>query len=458
MHTVAVIDIGKTNAKVALVDLATLTETAVLTTPNTVVGGEPWPHFDTMRLQAFILEALKVLNAKRPVDAISITTHGACAALIGTDGELAAPVLDYEHTGPDSMAAAYATLRPSFSETGSPSLPMGLNLGAQFHWQFALDASLRQRTKSILPWPQYWSYRLTGEMAADVTSLGCHTDLWSPSARQPSSLWDKAGWRELLPRIAKPDETLGGLTKAIAAATGIKIGTPVKVGIHDSNASLLPHMLGFKAAGTQSFAVVSTGTWVISMAIGGAEVTLDPARDTLINVNAFGDPVPSARFMGGREYDLIRNSIAVAPTAADLARVLKARLMLLPSVEPITGPFQGQTFRWTHNAKSLSDGERIAALSFYLAMMTDTCLAMTGARGPIMVEGPFAQNAAYCMMLEAAAGRPVIAQSGSATGTAIGAALLCAPSIEPAKAPHRPRINAEADIYAALWRELAQAR
>ena len=55
-------------------------------------------------------------------------------------------------------------------------------------------------------------------------------------------------------------------------------------------------------AGAKPFSVVSTGTWVIAMAVGGAAVELDPARDTLVNVNAFGEPVPSARFMGGREF------------------------------------------------------------------------------------------------------------------------------------------------------------
>jgi sugar (pentulose or hexulose) kinase len=455
METVAVIDIGKTNAKVALVDLATLSEVNVLTTPNTVLRKGLWPHFDTARLEAFILDALKALNAKRSVDALSITTHGACAALIGEDGVLAAPVLDYECTGPETLAADYNAMRPPFFETGSPRLPMGLNLGAQIHWQFATEKALRQRTKALLPWPQYWGFKLTGEMAADVTSLGCHTDLWSPAKRRPSSLLEKAGWRELLPKVARPDETLGGLTENIAAITGIRAGTPVKVGIHDSNASLLPHLLAFKATAIPSYSVVSTGTWVISMAMGGLELSLDPARDTLINVNAFGDPVPSARFMGGREYDLVRKGDGTAPTAEEIMRVLANTVMLLPAVEPSTGPFQGRIARWTSSRKTLSNGERMAALSFYLALMTDTCLSITGAQGPIIVEGPFARNAAYCMMLEAATGRPVIAQTGSATGTAIGAALLCAPSIEPAKVPHRPRINAEADMYAALWRELS---
>ena len=76
---------------------------------------------------------------------------------------------------------------------------------------------------------------------------------------------------------------------------------PVFCGIHDSNASLLPHVLTRPAP----FSVVSTGTWVVIMAIGARKVALDEARDTLINVNALGDPVPSARFMGGRAFAML---------------------------------------------------------------------------------------------------------------------------------------------------------
>ena len=43
---VAVIDIGKTNAKLTLVDLDDLSEIAVVTHQNTVLPGPPWPHFD----------------------------------------------------------------------------------------------------------------------------------------------------------------------------------------------------------------------------------------------------------------------------------------------------------------------------------------------------------------------------------------------------------------------------
>ena len=123
----------------------------------------------------------------------------------------------------------------------------------------------------------------------------------------------------------------------MAAATGLDPATPVLCGIHDSNASLLPHLMAREAP----FAVVSTGTWVVCLAVGGEAVALDPARDVLVNVDAFGRPVPSARFMGGRERATILGDAPVAPTDADRAAVLGRGVMLLPSVTRGSGPFPG---------------------------------------------------------------------------------------------------------------------
>ncbi len=449
---VAVIDIGKTNAKVALVDLEALTEIAIETTPNVVVHNGPYPHFDVAGLWAFIQTALKKLNTGQAIDAISISAHGACAALLDSSGKLAAPVLDYEHDGPDQLAADYNAIRPSFAETGSPRLPMGLNLGAQLHWLFATQDDLKNRTKTILMWPQYWGYKLTGVAANEVTSLGCHTDLWNPHAGKWSSLPVTTGWQNMLPEPKQAGAVLGKVLPDIAAALGLGESVPVFTGIHDSNASLYPHLLSREAP----FSVVSTGTWVVAMSICGTEITLDPARDTLINVNASGQAVPSARFMGGREFDNVRKSFEpsfVQPSAVDASFVLSKFIMLLPAIEPLSGPFQGRKAKWTMPLKSLTDGQRMAALWFYLALMTSTCLEMIGAEGPIIAEGPFAKNRLYIAMLEAACGRPVIAENSSTSGTSTGAALLAGGDIPKAPFPHRVQISAAMDLYAALWRE-----
>ncbi|HVL20411.1 MAG TPA: FGGY family carbohydrate kinase, partial [Amaricoccus sp.] len=279
---VLVIDIGKTNAKAAVVETAGLTQIDFIARPSRVLPGAPYPHADTEGIWAFLLHAIRTLHARHRVDAISITAHGATAALLDAKGGLVLPVLDYEHPGPDALAAAYDAQAPDFAETGTPRLPGGLVVGRQLFWQFATFPAAAARAAWILPYPQYWAYRLTGILATEATSLGCHTDLWNPGARDFSSLVDARGWRRLMPPLRRAADRLGPVTPEIAAATGLDPATPVHCGIHDSNASLLPHLQGQRAP----FAVVSTGTWVVSMAVGGRQVTLDPSRDTLINVNA----------------------------------------------------------------------------------------------------------------------------------------------------------------------------
>ncbi|MES2144769.1 MAG: carbohydrate kinase, partial [Pseudomonadota bacterium] len=150
MRHVGVIDIGKTNAKVAVVDLSSRAEIAVETKPNTALQGPPWPHFDTEGLWDFAIRSLKHLHSRHGIEGLAVTTHGACAALLTATGDLAAPVLDYEHCGPDDARAAYDAIRPPFAETGSPGLPVGLNIGAQLFWQFAQDPTLRGRTAQIV--------------------------------------------------------------------------------------------------------------------------------------------------------------------------------------------------------------------------------------------------------------------------------------------------------------------
>lgn len=452
---IAVIDIGKTNAKLALVDLETVTELVVVTRPNTVLSGPPWPHFDVDGHWAFLLDALRQFHIDYGIDAISVTTHGASIVLLQDDGKLAAPILDYEYDGPDRFAEAYDKIRPDFTQSGSPKLAGGLNVGAQLYWQFATDPQLKDRTAHIVTYPQYWGHGLTGVVASDVTSIGCHTDLWLPYNDTFSDLPAKLGIAEKFAPVRKSMDILGPITQKIATITGLPLDTNVCVGIHDSNASLYPYILNQ----TGAFSVVSTGTWVVVMSMAGAAISLDPNRDTLVNVNAYGQAVPSARFMGGREYEIIQAGQDVRPSQDDVEKVLMSSQMLLPSVDPLTGPYQGENAFWSGGEPLVGAGQRAAALSFYLAMMTDTCLRLTGAEGPTIVEGPFANNALFVSMLAVATGRPVL-KSQAETGTSIGAALLFAKHKElatPSPVP-LPLDVTQWQRYSAQWHWLVQER
>jgi len=450
---IAVLDVGKTNAKVAILDCASGEELDVRRVPNRVLSTPPYPHYDIDALWAFFREALKALADTTGFDAISITTHGASAVLVDAAGDLALPVLDYEYRYPQAIEEAYAALRPPFSETFSPALPGGLNLGAQLHYQKTAFADDFARVAEIMTYPQYWAFRLTGIAANEVTSLGCHTDLWRPREGQFSKLVDDLGIRSLMAPVRSAFDRLGDLLPDLAGEIGLSAPVPVFCGLHDSNASLLAHLVGREPP----FSVVSTGTWVVSFAVGGDLNHLDPARDTLANVDAYGRAVPSARFMGGREFEMLAAALGPFPqdgVSSALPGVLARGLMLLPNVAEGSGPFPGKRLRWIESATAPSPDrhERWAAASLYLALMTEACLELIGAGGPVLVEGPFAANETYLSALAGLLHRPVLALKGS-TGTTHGAALLCGAHL-PAESGRAvsPFEAGGLGEYRALWR------
>lgn len=447
---IAVIDIGKTNAKVVVVDTQSGTEIALRKTTNTVLTSGPYPHFDTDALWAFILDTLKEFAGSPGFDALSITTHGACAALLDAQGNLALPVLDYEHGYSEEINTAYDAIRPRFEETFSPRLTSGLNLGAQLHFQSVAFPQEFARVTHIVTYPQYWAFRLTGTAANEITSLGCHTDLWLPFEQRYSPLVDSLQIRDKLAPIRSAFDVLGVLKPAIAAKLGLNEEVPVYCGIHDSNASLLPHLIGFGSPCT----VVSTGTWVICFGVGAAPQALDQNRDTLVNVDAHGNAVPSARYMGGREWDLSTAKtapVAIADEVNALGSVLEKRLMLLPSLVSGCGPFPHQTSRWT--ADPASDAERRVAASLYQALMTATCLDIIASSGPIIVEGPFAANVLFLRALHTLTERPVHASNAN-TGTALGASLLTGASLHTPMRQITEKLNGLAE-YADEWRTMS---
>ena len=90
-----------------------------------------------------------------------------------------------------------------------------------------------------------------------------------------------------MPPLQPAYQRLAPIKCDVAAATGLGRDVGVFCGVHDSNASLLPHLSSRRAP----FTIISTGTWVILLAPGLSVKGLDPADDTLANVDVEGRPV-----------------------------------------------------------------------------------------------------------------------------------------------------------------------
>jgi L-fuculokinase len=393
MRLVALIDIGKTHSRIAFIDPQSNEEIWSAQHTNSRVESPLGLQLDILAVEHWLIAQLKGAPHREQVSAIVPVAHGAAGVLIAADGEVvAAP--DYEDERFEQMNQAYELERDAFDRTFSPNLPRGLNLGRQlFHLQHAEPQRFRH-VAHVLLHPQYWAWRLSGRMASEVTSLGCHSDLWRPLEATFSELARSHDWIRLFPAMRHAGDVLGLLSEEMVRATGLDPSCAVMCGIHDSNASYLQHLIGRPKG--EAFTVVSSGTWTVVLARGAELTRLRADRGMLANVDAFGTPTATARFMGGREYEAIAGTRA-QPDIESLLSLVERGTLALPSFAP-GGPFASRKPLLIH-ADGLSEPARAALATNYVALMVDLILDDIGASGEAIVDGPLARNPLFARLL-----------------------------------------------------------
>jgi sugar (pentulose or hexulose) kinase len=450
-----VLDVGKTLSKLSLwTPEGRLLERR--TRPNPRSG-----TLDAEGIEDWIEGILREFGTLAHIGSIIPVSHGAAAAVI-RDGVLAQAPLDYESEVPEPIRKEYDRLRDPFVSTGSPALPLGLNLGAQLFYQESLDPSVFAGRAIVMPWPQYWSWLLSGVAASEVTSLGCHTDLWNPLTGSHSGLSVSRGWAQHMAPLKSAGAILGPLRPQWAERTGLPADTQIYCGIHDSNAALhaargFPEIVGHEAT------ILSTGTWFVAMRIlnKGARfdmASLPESRDCLVNVDAFGSPVPSARFMGGREIELLTgldtrrlDLRADQPALLEAVRgVLASEAMVLPTFAPGSGPYPRGHGHWV--AMPEDPYQQRAAVALYAALMADVSLGLIGSRDRILVEGRFAESEVFVRALAALRRQDTVFIGHAHTDVAFGALRLVYPSLAPPAPLTRvePLVEDLSD-YRSLW-------
>ena len=334
---------------------------------------------------------------------------------------------------------AYQAQRDSFQDTLAPDLPMGLNAARQLYWLQHTHPDAWARTRTLLPYPQYWAWWLSGVAASEVSSLGCHTQLWLPDAQDYSQLAKTQGWAGLFAPLAPAWQVLGRVRPELAEAFGLPKSCEIHVGVHDSNACLARYL----SSTSKELTVVSSGTWTVLMAPDAPTAALDAGRDMLCNVNVRGQATPTARFMGGREFAaLLDGAPADLGTPEDVAQLLLSQTLALPSFAPQGGPFmqrKGKVLRAGQRIalQDLALAERSALASLYCAQLTAWLvqqLRPAAHASSVVVEGPLAHNRLYLGLLQALLpGHACSASLDAMEGTARGAWMLsCWPQHAPA--------------------------
>ena len=369
---------------------------------------------DDEALLSWMRSELAEVVAAHGATGIMISAHGCAFALVRQD-ELLHPILDYEQEIPDAVAAQIDPKLPPFSETFTPWLPLGFSIARHIYWLEVEDPELFAASEAILCFPQVWVWRLTGRPLAEWSYLGAHSQLWAPLARDYSSLVDALGWRGRFPEIAPAGAVVGTTDVTLADGTTRKLA--VHNGVHDSNAALAY----YRMTGLTGFTLVSTGTWVIIINLDCPLDALDGDRDMIANVTVLGEPAPSLRFMGGREYDLISNGWNRSISQAAVERVIEDGIFVMPSWAA-GGPFPETTGRIFGGEP---EGEiRAAAAALYVAMMTDLSLDLIRSENRIVIDGGLAKIGLFTAMLAQLRPTQTVMRSTMTEGSATGAAAL----------------------------------
>ncbi len=427
---IAILDIGKTNKKLFLFDESyqiIWEDSSVLAETKDEDG---YPCEDLTLLNSWIKETLKkcsrVSNAE--ISAINFSAYGASFVHIGKNGVPVTPLYNYLKPYPEELKRQFYDQYGGemiFSMlTASPVLG-SLNSGMQIYRIKKEDPDRFVEIKYSLHLPQYLSWFLSGKECSDITSIGCHTNLWNFSQNYYHEWVHRESVIDKLPPIMS-----SGTTHVIHPEMNSQIFDNEKsecligTGLHDSSAAMIPYIESFQ----EPFVLISSGTWSISM----NPFNLNPLTanelqsDCLCYLNFKGKPVKASRLFAGFEHDSQKerldeffqkgkdfyHGVVYDPDiAAELKRNPDRRIMKFSEMDL---SYFGNYEEAYHKLVLDIIDQQVISTSFIL----------TNEVKRIFVDGGFSRNSIYMHLLSEAFPLHEVFAATIAQASAIGAAMI----------------------------------
>lgn len=428
---IAIIDVGKTNKKLFLFDqhYAILHERSARFLETVDEDGDPCENLESLRLSVF--DSLRSVFGKKEyrVMAINFTTYGASFVYIDEDGNPVCPLYNYLKSYPEELQKQFYNTyggEEAFSvQTASPVLG-SLNSGMQLYRIKYEKPQLFKKIRYALHLPQYLSYLISGKPCSDITSIGCHTNLWDFQNNKYHEWVEKEGIAPLLAPIVSHDE----VSPAAFPGASYLVGP----GLHDSSASLIPYMVNFH----EPFVLISTGTWCISLnPFNESPLTVEELQnDCLCYMGYQGKPVKASRLFAGQEHEEQVKRIATHFKKDPIRyRNMEFQPELVVRLRKQFGNSEEKTtreliFESIFASRDLSQFANDTEAYHQLIMdimsrqVASTRLVIKNSRARrIFVDGGFSKNAIYMNLLAAAFPDMEIFAASMAQATALGAAL-----------------------------------
>ncbi len=437
---IAIFDIGKTNKKLFLIDeqyqiILDKTEQFAETTDE---DGEACE--DLAKLTDWVLTSFHaVLNDESfNIQAVNFSAYGASFVHLNTEGVPVTPLYNYLKPLSEVLKKQFYEDHggeAAFSRKSASPVLGNLNSGMQLYRLKYEKPDVFDNIKYSLHLPQYLSYLLTKKHYSDITSIGCHTNLWDFDKNKYADWVGEEGVLEKLPSIF-PSEAVVEIQPPTPEGSKHNSKLDVGVGLHDSSAALIPYLNSFQ----EPFLLISTGTWCISMnPFNNAPLTdFELENDCLCYMSYQGKPVKAARLFAGFEHEEQTERIA---KHFDLPSDFYKTIHFDPKIidvlrgrnQKILRGFIAATVRTSSVfvQRDLDDLETVEfayhqlLLDLMAQQVTSTRLVLSDEIPVrrIFVDGGFSKNPIYMNLLASQFSEIEVFAASVAQATAIGAAL-----------------------------------
>jgi sugar (pentulose or hexulose) kinase len=428
---IAIFDVGKTNKKLFLLDedYTIVYEKSARFIETIDEDGDPCENLESLQLSIFdSLHEIYRLG-QFEIKAINFSSYGASLVYVNEQGEPLAPLYNYLKAYPQEISRqfyeVYGLPEKIAADTASPVLG-NLNSGMQLYRIKYQKPELFNQIKYALHLPQYLSSLVSGAAYSDITSIGCHTQLWDFTQNDYHAWVKEEHLRKKLAPIFPSNQALALILEGKSCAVGI--------GLHDSSAALIPYLVCF----TEPFILLSTGTWCISLNPFNEE-PLTPeelSSDCLAYLQYQGKPVKASRIFSGNEHEQEVKRIAAwfnqsvvkyrtMPYQPEVISKLKAEQLPATPVKDSTGLITSG-FSQRDMAVFATDTEAYHQLMIDLAKLqhSSTQLVLKGTTvNDIYVDGGFGKNEIFMHLLAELFPDTKVWAASVAQATAVGTAL-----------------------------------
>lgn len=406
---ILIFDIGKTNKKAFIfgADYRIVYENTTVLPETTDDDGFACENLDL--LTAWLLNEFNTIlkNPDFDIGAVNFSAYGASFVLIGENGLPITPLYNYLKPFDEKLKAQfykkYGGENFVAQQTASPVLG-NLNSGMQLYSLKKMKPDLFSKIKYALHLPQYLSYLLTQQFYSDMTSIGCHTNLWNFEKNKYHTWVSTEGIEKKLAPVLASDTTF----EVIRNDKKLKVG----IGLHDSSAALIPYLLKFK---DEPFILISTGTWCISLnAFNHSPLTnAELENDCLCYISYLGKPIKAARYFGGNEHEQgVKKLAEKYGVSLDAHQSVKFDAKIIESLQ------SGKTL------DNFNEAYHALMLVIVKKQVASTQLGLKNSViQQIFVDGGFSKNNIYMQLLARAFPEIKVFKSEVSEATALGAAL-----------------------------------